>query len=99
MDSVPKIYTKTGDLGETGLWGGGRVSKNHPRVQAYGDVDELNSALGLCAAAVHRLEREIDALTEDLPPLKQFILPGGCEAGARLHLARGVCRRAEREVV
>ncbi len=135
---MTKIYTKTGDKGETGLWGGGRVSKNHPRVCAYGDVDELNCALGFARAALDatsmgavasalervqselfvvgallaggkekglapqaaaRLEREIDALTDDLPPLKQFVLPGGCEAGARLHLARGVCRRAERQVV
>lgn len=132
-----KIYTKTGDKGDTGLWGGARVPKSHPQVCAYGDVDELNCELGLALAAlcpqdapvaktlervqqellvagsllaghdgqglsaesVARLEKAIDALTKELPELKQFILPGGCEAGARLHVARGVCRRAERQVV
>lgn len=135
---MARIYTRTGDKGQTGLWGGARVAKNHPRVCAYGDVDELNCALGLAltaldrqaapavaaalervqnelfvvgallagskqtglpAQAAARLEREIDELTAALPPLKQFVLPGGCEAGARLHVARAVCRRAERQAV
>ncbi|MBI3549775.1 MAG: cob(I)yrinic acid a,c-diamide adenosyltransferase [Elusimicrobia bacterium] len=144
-----KIYTKTGDKGETGLWGGERVSKTHPRVLAYGDVDEANSAVGAAIAALpagrtfaafktslnrvqeelfvvgallatpahrldklaapfdkglgpdaaERLEREIDAMTADLEPLKRFILPGGSQAGSLLHLARTVCRRAERQAV
>ena len=75
---MPKIYTKTGDAGETGLWGGRRLPKHHPRVRAYG---------------------EIDRMTGELKPMKHFILPGGAPAGAWLHLARAVCRRAEREVV
>ncbi len=134
-----RIYTKTGDAGETGLFGGGRVPKTHPRIAAYGEVDELNSVLGWCAVAgmgetlareqsllftagswlatppgagdarkhlpswpddaVTALEREIDAWTAALAPLKSFILPGGCELAARLHVARTVCRRAERAVV
>jgi cob(I)alamin adenosyltransferase len=137
-----KIYTKTGDRGETGLFGGGRVRKNALRVEAYGEVDELNASLGFCAAAlsdpemlplvaeiqrdllamgtqladvrkakaagaekaefpgekVALLERAIDRFEETLPPLRQFILQGGCEAGARLHLARTICRRAERRI-
>lgn len=135
-----KIYTKTGDSGETGLFGGGRVSKDHPRVDAYGAVDELNAALGLAACAVDQedlrralesvqselfvlgadlatpdgvqstavvrledhhvtaLEHQIDAWEAALPPLTSFILPGGTEAAARLHLARTICRRAERRV-
>ncbi len=139
-----KIYTKTGDTGETGLFGGGRVSKAHSRVAAYGDVDELNSAIGVVRAtppedlfdaeleAVQRdlfvvgghlatpdpervrealaraairegwelkFERAIDAADLELPPLKAFILPGGSPKAAALHLARTVCRRAERSVV
>ena len=144
-----KIYTRTGDKGETGLFGGSRVSKSHPRVAAYGEVDELNNALGAARAALpadgalktldaalervqaecfvvgallatpadklgklappfdaglpehapKRLESEIDAWDADLKPLTTFILPGGGPAGAALHLARGVCRRAERVVV
>ncbi|MBI4060741.1 MAG: cob(I)yrinic acid a,c-diamide adenosyltransferase [Elusimicrobia bacterium] len=143
------IYTRTGDKGETGLFGGGRVPKSHPRVAAYGEIDELNSALGAARAelgedpalasverglaraqaecfvigallatpadklgqlsapfdaglppdAAKRLEAEIDAWAKDLPPLKTFILPGGGRAGAALHLARAVSRRAERAVV
>lgn len=138
------IYTKTGDSGETSLFGGGRVSKDHPRVAAYGDVDELNAAIGLAAAGtesspegalleevqrdlfsigailaspapdrvartlskadfgndrIARLEQAIDTLTEELPPLTAFILPGGTSRAATLHLARTVCRRAERSVV
>jgi cob(I)alamin adenosyltransferase len=134
-----KIYTKTGDAGETGLWGGQRVAKDAARVQAYGTVDECNAAIGLArasgadsgldailariqdqlfvvgadlatpgaAANIPRvgqeeilfLEQSIDALEEQLEPLKQFILPGGTPAAAQLHLARTICRRAERWVV
>jgi cob(I)alamin adenosyltransferase len=139
-----KVYTRTGDDGTTGLFGGGRVAKSHPRIAAYGTVDETNAALGLVRAALARvagteradavlgrvqeelfvlggdlsapgetkypvpriepahvgqLERDIDAFTADLPPLKHFILPGGHPAAAALHLARTVCRRAERLVV
>jgi cob(I)alamin adenosyltransferase len=135
-----KIYTKTGDRGETGLFGGPRVSKDDPRVEAYGDVDELNAVLGLVrcepiegqvdqllasiqnelfdlgaelaspepdrvgtkrvgANQVGALESAIDEHEANLPPLKTFILPGGVRAAALLHLARTVCRRAERKVV
>lgn len=133
-----KIYTKTGDAGKTGLWGGKRVSKSALRVAAYGDVDELSSVLGwvmaalesrpdaaaarktlervqkelfdvgaflagfagaMDGAAAERLEREIDLFDKDLKPMRRFILPGGGEAGSRLHVARAVCRRAERSVV
>jgi cob(I)alamin adenosyltransferase len=139
---VARIYTRRGDDGSTGLFGGPRVRKDDLRVAAYGDVDELNSALGVAreelpegdlralldslqselftlgaelatpdaeaapkevprvsAAQVTRLEREIDRLTGELPPMKNFILPGGSRAGAALHLCRTVCRRAERKVV
>lgn len=134
-----KIYTKTGDGGDTGLIGGARVKKDALRVEAYGTVDELNAALGVVVAALHRgttrdsvvrlqndlhlvcadlaspqleaegprvqpqhvarLEALIDALDQQLPPLTQFILPGGVVAGAQLHLARTVARRAERRVI
>jgi len=139
-----KIYTRTGDLGDTGLFGGGRVQKDDPRVAAYGDVDELNSVLGLALAVdslprvdevlvrlqrdlfgigallatpdlekmqqhltkaridatrILELERAIDGCESELEPLKAFILPGGSPKGATLHLARTVCRRAERAVV
>lgn len=138
-----KIYTRTGDAGQTGLLGAGRVRKNAARVEAYGGIDELNASLGVIHAAltdpelldllasiqrdlfamgtqladvrkdrgkdvekaaltverVTELERAIDRYEEELPPLKRFILPGGCEAGSRLHLARTVCRRAERWIV
>ena len=139
-----KIYTRTGDDGTTGLFGGQRVAKSDPRIDCYGTVDELNAAVGLAATAVEvgpgladklrrvqnelfvigshlatpesdtrrlarlpdlddsavaRLEAEIDAAEADLPPLKNFILPGGADAAARLHLARTVCRRAERLLV
>jgi cob(I)alamin adenosyltransferase len=140
-----RIYTKTGDAGETGLFDGTRVSKADPRVDAYGEVDELNAVLGLARASlaapeaeidrrldeiqrelftvgalladprhriaarvekaalapdvVARLEAAIDALEGDVPPLRRFILPGGSAAGALLHVARTVCRRAERRVV
>ena len=137
---MAKIYTRGGDEGETSLFGGERVSKDHRRVRAYGDVDELSSAVGVAlssidpawsgvsvlvavqhrlfrlggaladpagkaglvspgAAEVEELEAAIDRLEEGLPPLKSFILPGGSPAGAALHLARAVCRRAERSVV
>ena len=142
-----KIYTKTGDSGETGLYGGVRVSKTHARVAAYGDVDETNAALGLaratlqsspdCADLVGMLERAqrdlfalgarladpqhkiadrvskavitaddigrlegwIDRLEDSLPPLRRFVLAGGAPGGAALHVARTICRRAERAMV
>lgn len=136
---MPKIYTKTGDRGETGLIGGKRVRKDHPRIDAYGEVDELNAMIGLIrssspaveidrrlekiqndlfeigavlaasgkgrrvggevsAADIAFLEETIDTMEAELPPLKNFILPGG-GGGARLHLARTFCRRAERRIV
>jgi cob(I)alamin adenosyltransferase len=139
-----KIYTRTGDEGDTGLYGGTRVQKSDPRVAAYGDVDELNACLGVARAQpgidadvrgmlehlqkdlfaigarladpaeklsdrvakaavadadVERLEQWIDGLEAHLPPLRRFILPGGSGAGSLLHLARTVCRRAERTIV
>jgi cob(I)alamin adenosyltransferase len=132
---LSKIYTRTGDKGVTGLGDGSRVDKDSLRVEAYGTVDELNSAVGLVLASelpgavrscltriqhelfdlggelcmpgftmipdtfVDALEQELDAFNEDLPPLKDFILPGGSEAAARCHLARTIARRAERRVV
>jgi cob(I)alamin adenosyltransferase len=134
---VTRIYTRTGDLGETGLLGGARVGKDAARVRAYGQVDELNAALGFARALlpaqdaadgilkriqselfelgaeladpkgkarlgperIEELERDIDRMTAALPELKNFVLPGGSTAGAALHWARGVCRRAERELV
>jgi cob(I)alamin adenosyltransferase len=137
-----KIYTRTGDTGETGLRGGVRVRKNVLRVEAYGTVDELSAALGMVCSAlpgaetaallrsiqrdlfalgaqladaqsakvpsteraavpetrVAELEREIDRAQDGLPPLRSFVFPGGCEVGARLHLARTICRRAERRL-
>ncbi|HVK37593.1 MAG TPA: cob(I)yrinic acid a,c-diamide adenosyltransferase [Candidatus Kapabacteria bacterium] len=138
-----RIYTRTGDDGTTGLFGGARVAKDSLRIEGYGDVDELNSALGLAraqglrrdhdellglvqeqlfilgadlatplrgedrrpavprvtAAEVVCLEQAIDDLEENLPALTSFILPGGTPAGATLHLARTICRRAERRIV
>lgn len=135
-----KIYTKTGDKGDTSLFGGGRVPKSSARIEAYGTVDELNSVVGLAAsypisskgadwlhrvqqdlfvlgsdlatppsskAKAHRiaeedtrmLEEAIDEMQAELPELKNFILPGGSPRGATLHLARTVCRRAERATV
>lgn len=136
-----RIYTKTGDDGTTGLLGGQRVSKDSPRVEAYGSVDELNAHLGLAIAQmptherfrqmlqqaqndlfvvgaelavpvgkkpviaplseghVLTIERYIDEVEEQLQPLRHFILPGGTVAAATLHVARTVCRRAERRVV
>jgi len=132
---LTRIYTRTGDDGTTGLGDGTRVPKDHPRVEAYGSVDELNSAIGqvlacealpvdiadclvdiqhdlfdlggeLCIpghsmvtdAYVNRLETALDEINEGLPPLKDFILPGGGRAAAATHLARAICRRAERRV-
>ena len=135
-----KIYTKTGDKGETGLFGGPRVRKDHLRIEAYGSVDELNAVLGVArsetlpaeidallaqiqnslfdlgaelatpdptkmgvasvgASHVEVLERAIDRYEAGLPPLKTFILPGGTRAAAQLHVARTVCRRAERRLI
>jgi cob(I)alamin adenosyltransferase len=138
-----KIYTRTGDQGETSLFDGTRVRKDDPRVDAYGDVDELNAWLGLVRSAlgdadldadlmaiqrdlfavgaeladpaekiasrvtkaaltdadVERLERAIDRSENELDPLRRFILAGGAPAGAELHVARAVCRRAERRIV
>ncbi len=134
-----KIYTKTGDAGETGLFGGGRVPKDDARVCAYGDVDETNAAIGfasslephsfesdalqaiqrdlftigaelatpnpakrretLSAERIAALEEKIDHYEAWLPPLKNFILPGGDRKAAAFHLARTTCRRAERAVV
>jgi cob(I)alamin adenosyltransferase len=130
---LSKIYTRTGDDGTTGLGDGMRVPKDSLRVEAYGTVDEANSAVGmvlsheslppeirrclidvqhdlfdlggeLCIpghriiadAQVDRLEQQLDRFNEDLPPLKEFILPGGGAAAASCHLARAICRRAER---
>jgi len=139
-----KIYTRTGDDGETGLFGGGRVAKDDERVEAYGDVDELNAVLGMARAVevmpridevlvplqrdlfaigallatpdrdkmaqhldkarideerITQLERLIDDAESELEPLRSFILPGGSSKAAVLHVARTVCRRAERRVV
>jgi cob(I)alamin adenosyltransferase len=135
-----KIYTKTGDEGETGLFAGPRVPKDDARIEAYGTVDELNSVLGMVRNEsldealdllilnlqkrlftigaelatpepqmvglatigdqdVVALEAEIDRYDDELPPLKAFIIPGGTHAARALHLARAICRRAERRVV
>lgn len=145
-----KIYTKTGDKGQTSLYGGKRVLKNDPRIEAYGDIDELNSVIGIVVAQVKNskvksqnqvrpgqnykskvkrelikiqydllaigsqrassntkyldnrvkeIEEMIDDLSQKLPKLKNFILPGGGKVGSFLHLARAVCRRAERRAV
>ena len=144
-----KLYTRTGDDGQTGLFGGDRVSKHHPRVEAYGSVDELNAALGVVASGlkacsdevfaqllgdmipqiqsrlfdigadlatprgskheakivrigagpVQEMEEWIDAIDARNDPMTTFVLPGGTELAARLHLARTVCRRAERCMV
>jgi cob(I)alamin adenosyltransferase len=139
-----KIYTKTGDAGSTGLFGGGRVPKDDPRVEAYGDVDELNAFIGMARSVevmpridevlvpiqrdlfaigallatpnrekmaqhlekariddirIAELERAIDEGEAELEPLTAFILPGGSPKASALHVARTVCRRAERKVV
>ena len=136
-----KLYTRTGDDGSTGLFGGQRLGKEDLRVEAYGTADELNSALGLAAAAcsfdeissiinllqrrlfdlgadlctpnatevqqpvriepqhVAELEKMIDQISAQLPPLTSFVLPGGTELSARLHQSRAICRRAERRIV
>ncbi len=137
------LYTKTGDRGDTGLFDGTRVTKADARVDAYGEVDELNACIGLARAEIadaamsdelahiqrdlfalgarladpaakiaarvtkaaitpediDRLEGLIDRYDGQVPPLRRFILPGGCPAGAALHVARTVCRRAERRMV
>jgi cob(I)alamin adenosyltransferase len=150
-----KLYTRSGDDGTTGLFGGGRVSKDHPRVEAYGTVDELNAAIGLAAAEIARaretaggeaaklfdllaqifsdlqsrlfdigadlatpegskqeakilrisdeqvaeVEKWIDEIDAGNAPMKSFVMPGGTELAARLHLARTICRRAERAMI
>lgn len=140
-----KIYTRTGDAGDTALFGGGRVSKDHHRVSAYGSVDELNACVGVAVVSVAddeirrrletiqhdlfavgavlatvpaqddrprpkglpelpleripEMESWMDTADAELPPLRAFILPGGTPGAAALHLARTVCRRAERAVV
>ena len=132
---LTKIYTRTGDDGSTGLADGSRTDKDSPRISAIGDVDELNSLLGLLAALdidpeiktvllelqnilfdlggelaipdseivdeshVEYLEQTIDKYNASLPPLKEFILPGGSMPAATCHIARAVCRRAERQLV
>jgi cob(I)alamin adenosyltransferase len=132
---LSKITTRTGDSGETGLGDGSRLAKDSPRIAVLGDIDELNSALGLVLAEdlpeplsqvlrdvqqdlfdlggeisipghsmvteaqVARLEQALESWNRDLAPLKEFILPGGSRAAAGAHLARTVCRRAERSVV
>jgi cob(I)alamin adenosyltransferase len=132
---LSRIYTRTGDDGTTGLGDGTRIAKDSVRVEAYGTVDELNSAIGVVLAVpgvpaeisrclaevqhdlfdlggelcipghqltsdahVERLERALDEFNESLPPLKDFVLPGGGPAAAACHVARTVCRRAERRV-
>lgn len=139
-----KIYTKTGDDGDTGLFGGGRVPKDHPRVEAYGEIDELNAVIGMARsvemmpridevlapvqrdlfalgallatpdhekmkqqlekarlsdARIAQLEQAIDDGEAELEPLTAFILPGGTPKAAALHVARTVCRRAERAII
>jgi cob(I)alamin adenosyltransferase len=130
---LSKIYTRTGDDGTTGLANGERIDKADPRVEAFGNVDETNSSLGLLLAEpgvpaairasvsriqhelfeigaelslpgyqqitgahVSQLENDLDALNAALPPLKEFVLPGGTRAAAVCHLARTICRRTER---
>ena len=142
--TLVKIYTRTGDAGDTGLFGGGRVPKDDPRVEAYGDVDELNAVLGMARAVelmpridevlvlvqrdlfaigallatpdldkmaqhlqkarvddhrIAELEQSIDDAESELEPLRAFVLPGGTPKAAALHVARTVCRRAERHIV
>lgn len=142
-----KLYTRTGDDGTTGLYGGGRVSKDHPRIEAYGTIDELNACIGLAASAcnaerpqerrllemfeqvqsrlfdigadlatpegskaeariqrideplVSEIERWIDEIDGQNQPIRSFVMPGGTELASRLHVARTVCRRAERGMI
>lgn len=131
-----KIYTRTGDAGTTSIVGGARLTKDAPRIEAYGTVDELNSYLGIILAdastpeperavlldvqntlfniggylagmadpgisdsQIRRLEDSIDAMDKMLPPLHNFILPGGCSVAAHAHVARTICRRAERRII
>ncbi len=133
---LSKIYTRTGDKGTTGLGDGSRIDKDDTRVEAFGDIDELNSYIGLLIsllpeddelledlqeiqqslfnlggelsvpgyqlisdAHTEALERQLDRLNQSLPPLKDFVLPGGSQPAAVCHLARSVCRRAERRLV
>jgi len=135
---INRVYTRTGDTGQTSLVGGARVSKSSARVDAYGEVDELNSVIGIARARttdpqidkvlgviqndlftlgadlaspsdvsvprieesfITKIEQFADEFLSELEPLKEFILPGGVDAGAALHLARTVARRAERRVV
>ncbi len=132
---LTKIYTRTGDNGTTGLGDGSRTSKDSPRIEAIGEIDELNSCIGVLLAEdlpksvrtcltdiqhdlfdlggelcmpdhvsivqnqVDRLENTLDAFNADLHPLKEFILPGGSRAASLAHLARTVCRRAERRLI
>ncbi len=138
---LTKIYTRTGDDGNTGLGDGTRISKCHPRIKAIGDIDELNCQLGLLlscplpdhlrseitdiqnrlfdigaelsipsgaqapgaktfpAELVQQLENFLDKLNKDLPPLREFILPGGSQSAAICHVARAVCRRSERQII
>jgi cob(I)alamin adenosyltransferase len=146
---IDRVYTRTGDSGETGLAGGGRIPKDSPRIEAFGTVDELNCAIGVAAEElrslaadagaraelerpleriqqklfdlgaylatlpqkfqkgmptvdaedVRRLEEEMDRFEAVLEPLRSFVLPGGGRLGAHFHVCRGVCRRAEREVL
>lgn len=139
MPRLTRITTKTGDDGQTGLAGGERLRKDHPRIAAIGTIDELNSTLGLLRATgietgdeadigrlieqiqhrlfdlggelsmpgttlirdehVDALEQALERLNAPLPPLEEFVLPGGNEAAARCHVARAVCRRAERDLL
>ena len=135
---MPKIYTKAGDDGSTGLYGAARVRKSSLRIAAIGDIDEVNACIGWCRTEaeerpdfdqilgfiqtrlfelggeiaaptgkyqamddtkVEEVEKVIDMLQSSLPELKHFVLPGGAEIASRLHIARTVCRRAERSVV
>ena len=148
MVKITKVYTRTGDSGKTGLVGGKRLPKDHPRIEAFGSVDELNSVIGIALSYLAQkevskrrekmesileaiqqklfdtgselatlpgdeyegqinikaedsewLEEIIDAMNEELQPLKSFILPGGTSLNAFLHQARTVCRRAERDII
>lgn len=136
MPRLSKIYTRTGDDGTTGLGGGQRLRKDSPRIEAIGDIDELNSAVGLLRAGLTnpadidamlesvqhrlfdiggelampghefaqddwttRLEKRLDKLNAELPPLQEFVLPGGNTPAAHAHMARAICRRAERSLL